>query len=226
VLAQVYRYQRVSSPTQRDQTKWVVCGFAAWFLLMLVLGGLYIILIGRPSSQPDLPWLSYVVVSRVVGWVGLSLLVPLSIGVAILRHHLFDIDVIINRTLVYSALAGALVLVYWGSVVLLQALFRVLTGQGSSELTIVASTLAIAALFTPLRHRIQAFIDRRFYRRTYDAAQVLAAFSARLREETDLDRLAEDVLAVVQETMQPTQVWLWLRTDAPRPGTGEQAPER
>jgi hypothetical protein len=144
----------------------------------------------------------------------LSLLVipsiPIAAGIAIFKYRLYDIDQIINRTLVYVALTGTLVAVYVGSVVLLQTLFRSLTG-GESTLAIVASTLAIAALFNPLRRGIQAFIDRRFYRNRYDAAKTLEAFSSKLRDETDLDRLGEELVSVVRGTMQPTHASLWLR---------------
>ncbi len=146
--------------------------------------------------------------------------VPVAAGVAILRHRLYDIDVLINRTLVYGALTVSLVLVYLGNVVLLQRIFVTLTAQGS-QLAIVASTLAIAALFNPLRRRIQAFIDRRFYRHKYDAAKTLAQFSSRLRDETDLDALNEEMVTVVRETLQPAYVSLWLRS-APERGDGEE----
>jgi hypothetical protein len=142
------------------------------------------------------------------------LLIPLSIGIAILRYRLWDIDLIIRRTLVYSVLSSALALTYFASVVLLQAAFRVLTGQGQNQLVTVASTLAIAALFAPLRRRVQDAIDRRFYRKKYDAAKTLAAFAATCRDETDLDKLAESLINVVQETMQPAQVSLWLKEKA------------
>jgi hypothetical protein len=135
---------------------------------------------------------------------------PVAAGIAILRYRLYDIDVIVNRTLVYGSLTVALVTLYVGSVLSLQYVFRALTG-GGSQLAIVASTLVIAALFNSLRHRIQAFIDRRFYRRKYDAARTLEAFSSRLRDETDLEQLNAELLSVVRTTMQPEHATLWLR---------------
>jgi hypothetical protein len=138
--------------------------------------------------------------------------VPLSIAFSILRYRLWDIDLLINRTLVYTTLTAILALIYFGCVVLLQHLVNGVTGQvGQSPLVIVASTLAIAALFQPLRRRIQRIIDRRFYRRKYDAARILADFSITLRSEVDLPELREQLIEVVQETMQPTHVSLWLR---------------
>jgi hypothetical protein len=159
-------------------------------------------------------WASYLLV--IVG--GLS--VPIAIGVAILRYRLYEIDLIINRTLVYGSLTATLVALYFGVIVVLQRFFVLLTGQ-QSTLAVVASTLAIAALFVPLRRRIQSFIDRRFYRRKYDARKTLEAFSATLREETDLEALNSELVGVVRETMQPAHVSLWLRrATAPK---GEQA---
>jgi hypothetical protein len=141
------------------------------------------------------------------------LFIPLSIGVAVLRARLFDIDVIINRTLVYGSLTAILALLYFGGVTMTQSVFQTLTGQGRlPQLAIVASTLVIAALFNPLRRRIQSFIDRRFYRSKYDARKTLEGFSARLRDETDLQALNNDLVGVVRETMQPTHVSLWLRS--------------
>jgi hypothetical protein len=152
-------------------------------------------------------------------WVGYALVIvttpaiPVSIGLAILRYRLYEIDRIINRTLVYGSLTVTLVALYFGGIVVLQRIFVLLTGQ-QSTLAVVASTLVIAALFTPLRWRIQSFIDRRFYRRKYDTRKILEAFSAQLRDETDLDALGRDLVGVVRETMQPAHVSLWLRPKA------------
>ena len=136
----------------------------------------------------------------------------ISIGIAILRYRLYEIDTLINRTLVYGSLTATLVALYFGGIVLLQGFFVALTGE-QSTLAVVASTLLIAALFNPLRRRIQSFIDRRFYRRKYDARKTLEAFSAKLRNETDLDALGDDLVGVVRETMQPAHVSLWLRPE-------------
>ena len=136
--------------------------------------------------------------------------IPIATGIAILRYRLYDIDRIINRTLVYALLTAVLVLVYLGAVIVIQGVFRTLTGQ-ESQFAVVASTLAIAALFQPLRRRVQEFIDRRFYRRKYDAAKTLAAFNARLPEETDLDALGDDLVGVVAQTVQPAHASLRLR---------------
>jgi hypothetical protein len=207
VFAQVYRYRRVSTPEQRQQTKWVVFGFA-----VALVGFTTVVLVANlvPAIRGVGP-LGVMVFSALV--YGFLALIPLSIGVAILRSRLYDIDVVINRALVYGPLTALLVLIYLGGVVGSQYVLRALTGQGST-LAVVASTLAIAALFNPLRRRVQEFIDQRFYRRKYDAARVLEAFSVRLRDETDLDRLNADLVAVIQETMQPEHVSLWLHPDA------------
>jgi ADP-ribosylglycohydrolase len=142
-------------------------------------------------------------------------LLYLAVGVAILRYNLYDIDLLINRTLVYGALTGTLALIYFGGVATTQAIFRTLTGQEQQpQLAVVVSTLVIAALFNPLRRRMQSFIDRRFYRKKYDARKTLEAFSAKLRDETDLDALNAELVGVVRETMQPAHVSLWLRPDS------------
>jgi MFS family permease len=148
--------------------------------------------------------------------------IPIAIGIAILRYRLYDIDTLINRTLVYGSLTLMLALVYFGGVTATQVVFRALTGQEEQpQLTIVVSTLVIAALFTPLRRRIQSFIDRRFYRNKYDARKTLEAFSAKLRNDADLEALSDDLVGIVRETMQPAHVSLWLRPETT--SKGEQA---
>ena len=202
----IYRFRYVSTPMQRQQTKWVVYGVSATFAVAigLKLPMLLFPLLGQTGSI-------YVLVSAPTYVVDV-LFFSVSIGFAILRSHLYDIDLIINRTLVYGSLTALLALVYFGLVIGLQSLVHLFPGQISqSPVIIVASTLAIAALFEPLRHGIQAIIDRRFYRRKYDAVKTVEAFSATLRSEVDLNQLHEQLLAVVQETMQPAHVSLWLR---------------
>jgi hypothetical protein len=141
--------------------------------------------------------------------------VPIAVGIAVLKYRLYNIDLLINRTLVYAVLTATLAAVYFGGVATVQAVFRVLTGQEQQpQLAVVASTLVIAALFNPLRGRIQSFIDRRFYRRKYDARKTLEAFSARLRDETDLEALSGELVGVVRETMQPAHLSMWLRPEA------------
>jgi hypothetical protein len=206
VVVQVYRYRRASDPVQRQQTKWVVFGIAVSFggyLALVVLQGFTVGFDGTRSHPLTVMLIQTAITALFLG-------IPLSIGVAVLRSGLWDVDVVINRALVYGSLTLTLALVYLGGVVSLQYAFRALTGS-ETQLAVVASTLAIAALFVPLRRRVQAFIDRRFYRRKYDAERVLAAFSVTLRDETDLERLTPEVLRVVRETMQPAHASLWLR---------------
>ena len=207
IWAQIYRYRKVSSPTQRRQTKWVIfgtaLGVAGTFPLQLP--------VDLALVSGDTP-LALLVLKA--GFALSFLLVPLSIGVAVLRSRLFDVDVLINRTLVYGSLTALLVLAYLGGVTASQAIVQTLTGQEElPQLAIVASTLVIAALFNPLRRRTQSFIDQRFYRRKYDARKTLEAFSVRLRDETDLNGLREDLVGVVGETVQPAHVSVWLRPD-------------
>jgi hypothetical protein len=205
-IVQIYRYRRVSNPLQRQQTKWVVFGIAA--SITVIVGGSLPLLIFPALAEPGS---LYGVALNAFSTVG-PLFIPLSFGFAMLRSRLWDIDVLINRTLVYGTLTILLALLYFGIVFGLQALVRLTSGQIlQSPILIVASTLAIAALFSPLRRRIQKIIDRRFYRNKYDAAKIIANFSSTLREELDLNTLSEHLIMVVQETMQPEHVSLWLR---------------
>jgi hypothetical protein len=216
VWSQIYRYRRVSSEAQRRQTRWVVFGTT-----LAVVGTLpFQLPLDFSLVDGDTP---FVLLLLEMGFALSMLLIPLSISVAVLRSRLFDVDVLINRTLVYGSLTATLVALYFGGIVVLQRVFVVLTGQRST-LAVVASTLLIAALFTPFRHRVQSFIDRRFYRSKYDARKTLERFSATLRDEADLDALSDDLLGVVRETMQPAHVSLWLcpRAEAKR-GMKERA---
>jgi len=206
LAVQTYRYRRVSTPPQRQQTKWVV--FSLSLALMGFIGVLWLQGVFSLFS-------SGLIVELLVGLVYYSsyLFIPLSIGFAILRFRLWDIDLLINRTLVYGTLTVLLALLYVGLVIGLQALLRGIISQDNS-VAIVISTLVIAALFQPLRSRIQRVIDRRFYRSKYNATRTLEAFSATLRNEVDLATLSEHLGAVVQETMQPAHVSLLLRPPA------------
>ena len=197
ISSTVIRFRR-SSGRERLQLKWVAYTAAltaASFLVSFVL----------PEPVPR-------VAEDAVFFLGVVAFaaIPIAAGVAILRHRLYDIDVLVNRTLVYGLLSLSLAVVYVSGIASLQGLFRTLTGQ-ESQLAVVASTLMIAALFGPLRRRVQGFIDRRFYRRKYDAAMTLESFSAKLRDETDLETLSGDLVGVVRETVQPAHASLWLR---------------
>jgi uncharacterized membrane protein YhdT len=198
----VFMRLRRAKGVERQQIKWFAYAAAATVIGLFLA---YVI----PTVIDTPLWFeraSYAVLIAVIP------AIPISIGIAILRYRLYDIDIIINRTLVYGSLTVTLVALYFGGIVVLQRVFVVLTGQ-QSTLAVVASTLLIAALFTPLRRRIQSFIDRRFYRSKYDARKTLEAFSAGLREETDLDALSDDLVGVVRETMQPAHVSLRLRPE-------------
>jgi hypothetical protein len=205
ISSMIIRFRR-SSGRERLQLKWVfytAALTASSFLISFVLPE------PIPQAAQDAVFL--------VG-VAAFAAIPIAAGMAILRHRLYDIDLLINRTLVYGLLTLSLAVVYVGGIVSLQGLFRTLTGQ-ESQLAVVASTLMIAALFGPLRRRIQSAIDRRFYRGKYDAAKTLEAFSSRLRDETDLESLSGDLVGVVRETVQPAHASLWLR------GPGEKGEE-
>jgi hypothetical protein len=200
VLSLVMRYRRASG-VERQQLK--------WFALAAVLAAFYIVglLLGFERLL-DRAFLNLVDAAA-------NMVLYAGVGIAILRYRLYDIDILINRALVYGALTVLLASAYVGSVVGLQYLFRAVTGQGST-LAVVASTLAIAALFNPLRSRVQAFVDRRFYRRKYDARKTLETLSAKLRDETNLEALNDELVGVVAETMQPAHLSLWLRIEGPR----------
>jgi hypothetical protein len=191
---------------ERQQIKWPA------FTVVVVAGSSFLsdTAISEAIGLRWLEWAGYVIfIPALIGF-------PISIGIAIVRYRLYDIDILINRTLVYGALSATLALIYFGGVATTQAIFRALTGQQEQpQLAIVISTLLIAALFNPLRRRIQRFIDRRFYRRKYDARKTLEAFSAKLRDETDLDALSDELVGVVKETMQPSRISLWQRPDTP-----------
>jgi hypothetical protein len=191
---------------ERQQIKWPA------FTVVVVAGSSFLsdTAISEAIGLRWLEWAGYVIfIPALIGF-------PISIGIAIVRYRLYDIDILINRTLVYGALSATLALIYFGGVATTQAIFRALTGQQEQpQLAIVISTLLIAALFNPLRRRIQRFIDRRFYRRKYEARKTLEAFSAKLRDETDLDALSDDLVEVVKETMQPSRISLWQRPDTP-----------
>lgn len=214
IFSQIYRYKRVSTRVERQQTKWVVFGIIVVVMGISVLPPIVNFFFPTFFSQPNTP--SSVLLGLAVYPVVL-LSIPLSVGIAILRSRLYDIDVLINRTLVYGTLTALLALIYFGLVIGLESLVRLVTRQGAqSPVVIVASTLIIAALFQPLRRRLQIIIDRRFYRRKYNAARTLAAFSATLRNEVDLQQLREHLVTVVEETMQPAHISLWLRQDEQR----------
>jgi hypothetical protein len=207
----IVRFRR-SGGEVREQIKWIA--FAASFVgLVLLVEAVSALIVapdnfGTGGSQPF--WLKLLQDAVTLSYAG----IPVAVGFAVLKYRLYDIEVVINRTLVYGSLTAMLALVYFGGVATTQAIFRALTGQEEQpQLAVVVSTLVIAALFNPLRRRIQSFIDRRFYRRKYDATKTLEAFSAKLRDETDLDALSDDLVGVVRETMQPAHVSLWLRPD-------------
>ncbi|MDQ3375340.1 MAG: hypothetical protein M3533_00375 [Actinomycetota bacterium] len=203
----VLRYRR-SGGEVREQIKWLA--FAASLVGLVYFGSLISELLFAPESltgneTPPL-WVSLQRNLLLLSYAG----VPVAVGFAVLKYRLYDIEIIINRALVYGPLTVMLAALYVGSVVVLQATFRTLTGQ-DTQLTVVVSTLTIAALFHPLRRRVQDFMDRRFYRKKYDAKRTLEAFSVKLRDETDLDSLNSELLSAVRETMQPAYVSLWLR---------------
>jgi hypothetical protein len=217
LYAQVFRYQNVSRPIERQQTKWALMGlFAATVGPILVL-----ISLRAGGGEPAVPNILYqrmgsafftsAFLLRLTGFTFFklaSLLFPISFAIAVLRYRLWDIDIIIRRTLIYSLITGTLTMIFLGSIMLLQVVFRPLTQN--SQLAVVFSTLGTAALFVPLRRRIQAGIDRRFYRSRYDTEKILEAFSSSLRDQVDLDQLCDRLLVVVEDSMHPEHVSLWM----------------
>jgi hypothetical protein len=215
-LSLVLRYRR-SKGEEREQIKWIAFAASVVVIVYLIamVGSLFFPL-GWGSAGTPL-WLGLLQQAALASFTA----VPIAVGFAVLKYRLYDIDIVINRTLVYGTLTITLVALYFGGIVVLQRMFVLLTGQ-QSTLAVVASTLAIAALFVPLRRRVQGFVDRRFYRRKYDARKTLEAFSAKLRDETDLEALHNDLVGVVRETMQPAHVSVWLRPDTvPKGGQTE-----
>lgn len=205
VVSMVLRF-RGSTSLVRQQLKWVIS--ALGFVTFAVAINVWLNFVYTVQSQ--MPTWALILNNLTTAS---TALLPVAAGIAILRYRLYDIDVIINRTLVYGALTASLAGMYFGSVLLLEAVVEPLTGQSHNELVIVVSTLLIAALFMPLRARIQAFIDRGFYRRKYDAARTLAAFSTTVRDEVELEKLTGRLLEVVEETMQPAHISMWLRKE-------------
>jgi hypothetical protein len=204
-LSQLYRYRRVSNAVQRQQTKWVLLGFSGFFATAMF----WTIFAEFSSLPPGRPKLLFGFTALLQA-IGLGFF-PISVVIAMMRYRLWDVDLIVRRTLVYAILTGSLLLVYFGSVVVVQTAVNTLTGQEqSSQLTIALSTLLIAALFNPLRRRVQAFIDRRFYRSKYNAAQMLTHFAESARDEVSLEKLTAELNKIVQETMQPETLSIWV----------------
>jgi hypothetical protein len=208
---QVYRYVREANPVERQQTKWIIFGVVSIVTAIIA----WALVFGRALPIPDgQPRIIANLASMIYQDFFAIPFLPVAITIAILRYQLWGIDVIIRRTLTYALLSGLLVLTYFGSIVVLQRLFSSVTGQTSTA-AVVLSTLLIAALFLPLRRRVQDAIDRRFFRRKYDAEKVLSTFAATVRDETDLDELTAELVRVIQETMQPEFVSVWLRPTDP-----------
>lgn len=209
VALQIHRYRSISLPAERQQTKWVLYGFGLSYLVLALVSIPYYTIENLPKGAP-VPW--WTALSALGWWLGLAIQ-PIGFTIAILRTRLWDIDVIVRRTVVYTAVTLALAAIYFGSVILLQRIFSLFTGGEQNEIVTVLSTLAIAALFVPIRNRIQKAIDRQFNRNKYDAQQVLSDFAKTVRDETDLDRLTARLVEVVNETMQPRSVGVWLKKE-------------
>lgn len=207
LYAQVWRYRNYSTPVQKQQTKWLIYALALIVVLVFIVSTVIYLLLPTGQVSPA----TALTADLIYFLANLTFLfLPLSIGIAIVRYRLWDIDIIIRKTLTYALVVALLALVYFGSVILLQQMFAAVSGQRSEVITVL-STLTIAALFVPLRNRIQEFVDRRFYRKKYDAQQVLTDFAETVRDETDLEKLTGRLVQVVDETMQPRSVSVWLK---------------
>jgi hypothetical protein len=206
---QVYRYRNLYTPIERQQTKWVAYGGLLMSALAIAAAISHLYLVNLPPGSSEPGW----ALVKDALWALTFSLLPISLTLAIMRSHLWELDILIRRTVTYSLLTALLVIFYFGSILVLQQLFSTFTESGSNEFITVISTLAIAALFVPLRNRVQAVIDRRFNRKKYDAQQVLSKFGETVRDETDLDRLTGRLVEVVNETMQPKSVSLWLKRE-------------
>jgi uncharacterized membrane protein len=206
-LAQAYRYRRVSAVVEKQQTKWLVAGLSLGIGGFLVTGVIAIL-----SGVPDTAGPFALVVTDILVYLFMAV-IPVTIATGVLRYRLWDVDVIVRRTLVYAVLTGLLALIYFGTVIALQVVFESASGQ-QSPVSIVISTLVIAALFSPLRRRVQSVIDRRFFRQKYDADQVLAHFAEHARDEVEVEALTAELLAAIQETVRPECAGIWLRTQA------------
>ncbi|MCC7161865.1 MAG: hypothetical protein IT331_05205 [Anaerolineae bacterium] len=214
VYAQSWRYRHYASPLEKQQTKWFVAGLAGFLVITVALLFVPLFPTSTVSTFAASIWDDLFIMAGNLGYA----IFPIAIGIGILRYRLWDIDVIIRRTLTYGLVTALLGFIFLGSVIFLQQVFAGLTGSGRNEIVTVLSTLAIAALFVPLRRRIQIVIDRRFNRKKYDAQKVLADFANMVRDETDLEKLTARLMQVVDETMEPKSVSVWLKRE-----TGKQA---
>lgn len=215
-FSQIYRYWKESTPIQRQQTKWVVLGFAVFAGSVLISFALITLF---PENNPGR------ILYNAYFFDITGLLIPLSVSFSILRYRLWDVDLLIRRTMQYSLITGMLALIYFGGVTVLQGIFSALGGSQSTAATVI-STLAIAALFTPLRRRIQELIDRRFYRSKYNAEIALTQFAATARNETRIESITNDLVGAVQAALQPAQASLWVRSTAPNRSSVQSRDEK
>ena len=207
ITIQFYRYRYLSTANERQQTKWVVFAFLVTVAVLVIMFFINPLFLDFRVAETENA------VRNILGNAISTfafLMIPLGIGISILRHRLYDIDVIIRRTMQYSIVSAVLAAVYFGSITVIQGGVTAVTGT-QSPLAIVLSTLLVAALFSPLRRRVQTAVDRRFYRQKYDAQQILAQFAQTARDEVELENLTNELTRIVQETMQPEQASIWLK---------------